>query len=178
MKKNMDPSAPRRLILMRHAHAVAGSSNLEDWLRPLSSKGLAQAEEMATQLKKFSVLPDRALVSNALRTKQTWGAMEKAWQEKPQHILKKELYAATPEIILEVLENEFSLLKDNQNSLLLLGHNPGLEDTVNFLLKDKKIELRPASIVCLTSMQTSWYLTSLQKLSWELEHFIEATQSF
>src|SRR4051812_25496488 len=65
--------AVRTLVLMRHAKAVqSGPSDLE---RQLTDRGVVDATEAGQWLAGRGIEPHQALVSSAVRTQQTWEAV-------------------------------------------------------------------------------------------------------
>ena len=71
--------AMHRLILMRHAQAEASAPSGGDEARPLSAAGRAEALLMGRALAERGLKPDLALVSTAVRTRQTWEQMHDAF---------------------------------------------------------------------------------------------------
>ena len=68
-----------RLILMRHAQAESSAPSGGDEARPLSAAGRAEALLMGRALAERGLKPDLALVSTAVRTRQTWEQMHDAF---------------------------------------------------------------------------------------------------
>lgn len=110
-----------RLILMRHAQAEASSPTGGDHGRPLSDEGRAEALAMGKALASRGLKPDLALVSNALRTRQTWEQMHEALGDVDVRNEAK-LYNATA----DALRREIEVLEDETGCLLVLAHNPGV----------------------------------------------------
>ena len=63
----------RRLIVMRHAKAEPFAPS--DHARTLTDKGLASARDAGAHLRDTGVKPEYAVVSSAVRTRQTWDAV-------------------------------------------------------------------------------------------------------
>lgn len=165
----------KRLILLRHADALDLVKD-GDWSRPLSSKGKIQARQIAIKLRELSWGPDLALISDSVRTAQTWEIFETALEGPVPHFFRKELYLPLNDDILKILRDESPKLNETQNTLLVLGHNPVLEDLANDLLKeDRKIRLSKASAVCLVSNEHSWNLAFSQKGIWTMKHALEVS---
>ena len=111
----------RELILLRHAHADALISGQTDAERPLSEEGRKEAEAAARWLKAQELVPDRVLVSPARRTRETAEAVLAALGPLDQRE-EAGIYEASP--------GELAALADQHREvrrLLLVGHNPGLE---------------------------------------------------
>jgi len=108
----------RRLVVIRHAKAEqAGATDFE---RALADRGRTDAAALGAWLSAEGVAADHALVSGAVRTRQTWTAIADAagWGVEPD--LDEGLYAAGPETALDILRGA----PDESRSLVLIGHNP------------------------------------------------------
>ena len=138
----------RELILLRHAHAEAGAAGQADTDRPLSRQGLAEAEAAGRWLKEHGHLPDRVLVSPARRTRETLeevlrqiGYVEQRQDER--------IYDATPGTLMQVVDE----LRD-QPRVMLVGHNPGLEQLAALLSSGQSGDFRgmPAGAIAVLHM--------------------------
>ena len=109
-----------RLILMRHAEAE-GRHPGGDAERPLSARGREEAAIMGRTLARRGWRPDVALVSSAVRTRQTWELVQDAFGDVEVRI-EPDLYNAPAEM-LRVLIQEAA---EHAGCLLVLAHNPGV----------------------------------------------------
>lgn len=109
---------PRRLILMRHAKSSWKHPGLFDHARPLNGRGRASAQALGHWLRDRGYLPDEALVSDAVRTQETW---ERLGLDAPAD-LREDLYHADPATLMAALREATG------DCVLMLGHNPGLGD--------------------------------------------------
>lgn len=110
-----------RLILMRHAKAAA-ADGMQDHGRPLTARGLRDAARAGGVITREGWRPTRALVSDAVRTRQTLEAMAGALDPVPPLVLDPDLYAAPLAVILaRVAATPASI-----GCLLVIGHNPGI----------------------------------------------------
>lgn len=113
----------RRLILMRHATAAASSGRDVD--RPLTARGLDEAQRVGARLRAAGPLPDRVLVSSARRCRETWQALASALAaDRPGAIAVEfddRLYDASTGTLIEVVRDETAA-----EVLLVLAHNPGI----------------------------------------------------
>lgn len=114
----------RRLILMRHAKSDWGSRTLSDHARPLNPRGRRAARAMGDWLRQQGLLPDTALVSTAMRTRETWTRLGLGGKVR----FSDALYHAAPEDILGELRGAFGA------NVLILGHNPGIAEFAALLL--------------------------------------------
>ena len=117
----------RELILLRHAHAEAASAGQADLDRPLSPEGLAEAEAAGAWLKANALVPDCVLCSPARRTRETLEAVLDAIGYVEQR-LEESIYDATPGALVALAEAH-----TEPERLLVVGHNPGLEQLVALL---------------------------------------------
>ena len=111
-----------RLILMRHAQAeTSAPSGGGDEARPLSAAGRAEAVLMGRALAERGLKPDLALVSGAVRTRQTWEQMHDAFGDVEVRD-EAALYNAPSDMIRRFVETS----EDEAGCLLILAHNPGV----------------------------------------------------
>jgi phosphohistidine phosphatase len=118
----------RRLMLLRHAKAVP-QGELADENRPLAERGRSDMAAIASFAAAEDLAPDLALVSPAIRTRETWELLLPAFRTPPDHRMESRLYAAPAEQILYLIRET----ADEIRSLMLVGHNPGLEDAARIL---------------------------------------------
>ncbi|WP_242494659.1 SixA phosphatase family protein [Nocardioides zhouii] len=116
---DLGSGASRRLVIMRHAKAEATAPS--DHERPLASRGRADAEAAGRWLRGQGIAPDLALVSDAVRTRQTWEQVSggAGWDESTVDF-SAGLYAAGS-------DSAFDLLRETDpavTSLIVIGHNP------------------------------------------------------
>jgi len=109
---------PHRLVVMRHSAAEPASASDAD--RELTVAGRADAASAGSWLAQRGLTPERAIVSAALRARQTWEAVAAAagWTVAPD--LDRGLYSASAETALDILRGT----DDSVRTLLVLGHNP------------------------------------------------------
>ncbi|MEU8982166.1 histidine phosphatase family protein [Streptomyces sp. NPDC048309] len=121
----------RRLVVLRHAKS-AWPEGVSDHERPLAPRGRRDAPAAGRALAEADCLPDLALCSTAVRARQTWELAAEQWGTPPPVRLDERLYAAeVPELLAAVRE-----VPDQVGTLLLIGHNPGLEELVLDLAGD------------------------------------------
>lgn len=115
----------RTVLLMRHAKSSWDDADLDDHVRPLNKRGRRDAPRMGRFLVEQELAPELLITSSAKRARQT---AELVAEEcgGPQVIIEDRLYMADPNDWREVLA-EAPLV----SRLLLVGHNPGLEELVS-----------------------------------------------
>jgi phosphohistidine phosphatase len=120
-----------RLILLRHAKAEADAESGDDFDRPLAPRGQREAQAMAAQLAALGFRPDLALVSPALRTRQTWEAVQAA-APGGEVRFDRALYNADAQSLRRMAEQA----GEGQGTVLVVAHNPGLQElTMRLLLE-------------------------------------------
>ncbi|MFU1478061.1 SixA phosphatase family protein [Roseovarius sp. C7] len=108
---------PKRLILMRHAKSSWNHPELEDHDRPLNERGQASARALGDWLRTKGYLPDAILSSTAQRTRDT-AALLGLDDIPAEHT--RDLYLADAGDMMATLR------KAKAESVLMLGHNPGI----------------------------------------------------
>lgn len=126
------PAGPRRrLVVLRHAKS-AYPAGVPDHDRPLAPRGLRDAPAAGRALADADWLPDLALVSTAVRARRTWDLVSGQWGTPPTVSFDARLYAADVAELLEVVRD----VPERVRTVLLVGHNPGLEELILTLAGD------------------------------------------
>ena len=113
----------RTLVLLRHGKSD-WSGDEPDVDRPLAPRGRRQAPEAGRWLERRLAPPDLAVVSPARRARDTW-ALAGAELTVPPHVrVEDTVYAAGVGDLLQVVAG----LPDDVRTVVLVGHNPGLEE--------------------------------------------------
>jgi phosphohistidine phosphatase len=110
------------LHLLRHAKSSWDDDTVADHERPLSRRGVRDAERMAEHLR-YEAKPDLVLCSSAVRTRQTLDLIAPALGS-PSIRIEDGLYGASSQALLSRLRE----VPESIGALLMLGHNPGIED--------------------------------------------------
>ena len=119
----------KTLLILRHAKSSWKDTSLADHDRPLNKRGKQDAPRMGKFLRKQDLVPDRIISSTAKRARKTAKAVAKACHCKDKVELTQELYHAGPGSYLAVLQN----LPDDDQRVMVVGHNPGMEALVAHL---------------------------------------------
>lgn len=119
-----------RLLLLRHAKAAAPAPGQGDHARILNPRGQAASQAMGQYMALNDLKPDLVLCSDASRTRETWEGISGTndWQATEVRFLKA-LYLAESSRIAQIIGREARTAR----TLLLIGHNPGLEDLAGIL---------------------------------------------
>ena len=114
-----------RLVIMRHAKAEPALRGQDDHDRPLAERGRREALQVARALARSGIRPDHALVSSALRTRQTWEEASHAFGDVQVEI-RPDLYNADADVLRHAAE----AMEDSAGCLMIVAHNPGVHDLV------------------------------------------------
>ncbi len=144
----------KTLYLLRHAKSSWKNPELLDFERPLNRRGKKDAPAMGKFLKSQKIEIEMLVCSPAKRTRKTAKKVAKEIAYPKQQILyKKEIYEAN-------VADLFGIVQETPNeisSLMLVGHNPSLNDFANLLLSENPIENIPtAGIVAISFAVNSW----------------------
>ena len=125
----------RHIYIMRHAKSD-WSQDVSDFDRPLNARGRKAAEAMGRWLSQYPSQPEVFYSSTACRAEQTiLRLIEPLGYTKDQIFWEPDLYLASRTNLLEMIAEWLSKHK----SLLLVGHNPGLEDLLIYLVPEKRL---------------------------------------
>ncbi len=119
----------RELLVLRHGKAKEFTGGA-DKARPLKDRGKRQAQRMGAWMEQHGVLPDLAISSPAERALVTAEkALKAGGLEAGSIVTDKRLYTATLDSVTAVLADH----RHTKGRIMLVGHNPGLEDLVRHL---------------------------------------------
>lgn len=143
----------RTLVVLRHAKSDRDQP-VGDRDRPLAARGRRQAPEAGRWLAANLDRIDLAVVSPAARARQTWdlvaAELTEAGRPPPELRLDERVYAATwPDLATVVQE-----LPDDADTVVLVGHNPAVEDLVEALTR--VWVPMPTSTLALVEVAGSW----------------------
>lgn len=116
------------LALLRHANAAHGAYDARDFDRPLSAHGRKAAVDMGGHLRNRDFAPERILCSPARRARATLECLGEGFANAPGLEFPEEFYLAAPGTLLARVA-----ATGNARSVLVVAHNPGLEDLANEL---------------------------------------------
>ena len=118
------PETAHRLVLLRHAKS-AWPSGVPDHERPLAGKGRRNAHAAGEWFTTAGPRPDLVLISDAVRTQQTWEIVRGAFPAAPRSRLEPRIYLADVSELLEVMHE----VDESVGTLCLVGHEPGMSST-------------------------------------------------
>lgn len=115
----------KTLILMRHAKSDWNDPLSDDHDRPLNGRGRVSATALGDWLRMKGILPDQALVSSATRTRETFARLDVTCDAS----FSDALYLASAGRMLSELK------RATGQTVLMLGHNPGIAGFAHDLVK-------------------------------------------
>jgi phosphohistidine phosphatase len=125
--QSLDTIMARQLLIMRHAKSDWGSAATADFERPLNKRGCAAAPKMGRWLKQQRLLPDHVVSSPATRARQTVTLVCRELEYDDTKIVwDQRIYEANVQILTQVLAQ----CPATAQRVLLVGHNPGLENLI------------------------------------------------
>jgi len=142
----------RRLLLLRHAKSSWDDPSLPDRERPLSPRGRRNAAAVAQHLAAAHLSPALVLCSSSLRTRETLAALLPVLDGEVVVRIDSRLYDATAADLLELLRG----LPDEAASVLVIGHNPALEELVARLAGAAAPERFPTGALATIETGTGW----------------------
>jgi phosphohistidine phosphatase len=133
-------SIARYLYLLRHAKSSWDDPALEDHDRPLTPRGRKAAQRLAEHFRRRAIQPQLVLCSSASRAQQTLAPISAVMHLESRTHVESGLYAATAEQLLSRLR----AVDPQVTSVLVIGHNPGLQDlTLELAGDDFEIDVEP-----------------------------------
>jgi phosphohistidine phosphatase len=114
--------ASRQLVLLRHAKSSWDDAQLDDQDRPLAPRGRRAATKVGKYLRREGIEPDLVLCSSAARARQTFELLQLG--PKAEVLFEDGLYGASAGALLARLRK----VRDSAGSVIVIGHNPGIED--------------------------------------------------
>lgn len=114
------------LGLLRHAKSDWGDARARDFDRPLNERGLKGARVMGEHIRSTGRTFQRILASPAVRVSDTIENAAKAWGHAFPVEWDRRIYLASSGTLMDLLRD----LEGDPASVLMIGHNPGLEDLI------------------------------------------------
>ena len=161
----------RTLILLRHGKSD-WNTGADDFDRPLKKRGKNASTLVGKWLKTHDQVPDFIIASSAKRAMQTAELASEAMGVRKQDIYsRKHIYLATPEDLLYVLED----CPEQARRVMLVGHNPGLEELLYYLVNGRLTipddgKILPTATLAIMRMPDNW--SKLDSGAAELEYLV------
>jgi phosphohistidine phosphatase len=146
----------KSLTLIRHAKAERPEEYPVDFDRPLTDRGLKDASRITAALAKLEPSIDLLVSSPAMRTRQTSERIARGLPYAKPIIWEERIYEASADHLLAILSNT---PQDIQH-LLLVGHNPGMEELVTGLTAGTTTSLNvhmPTAALAHLQLEIFWW---------------------
>ena len=124
---------PKTVLLLRHAKSSREDPELADFDRPLTGRGRRDAPRMGSWMREAGLKPDLVLCSDAKRARQTWAGLSETLGCAAPVLFERGLYMASAKALCRRLQR----LAGAVGSVLVIGHNPGLEEVAQALADGK-----------------------------------------
>lgn len=118
------------LLLLRHAKSSWKEPAIADFERPLNDRGRKAAELVGKFIARQNINIDLVISSPAVRARQTIDLVLRAAKRSPELRFDQRVYEGTPTRLLEIT----SQIEDDRKCVLLVGHNPGMEELLSLLV--------------------------------------------
>ena len=138
-----------RLYLLRHAKSSWDHPELADHDRPLAKRGRRATKALARYLREHDIAPELVLCSTARRARETLEGIELA---APDVRHESELYGASARELMERLRE----VPDEVGSVMVIGHNPGIEDLAVALLGHAPAAKYPTGALAALELPGTW----------------------
>jgi phosphohistidine phosphatase len=147
----------KKLYLVRHAKSSWADMGMDDFDRPLNERGEKDAPHMAKLLKHHDIIPDRMISSPAKRALSTCLAFAQVLKfDEASIVTDKKLYHASADAILSALAKLKDHTGEEEDVVLLFGHNPGITEFANALLNVGIDNMPTCAVVGATLDIDSW----------------------
>jgi phosphohistidine phosphatase len=149
---------PRQLLILRHAKSSWDSGAASDFERPLGERGERDAPRMGEWLNGQELKPDHIISSPAERARQTILAVcEQLGVDKQEIHWDERIYGGSTGDLLQVLAE----VPDTAETVMLVGHNPGLENLVLYLCGESVVipangKLLPTAALARMELTAQW----------------------
>lgn len=120
------------LGIWRHAKSDWNDRSARDFDRPLNQRGLKGAEIMGRHIAALPIYWERIIASPAVRVAQTIELGAQAARITPQVRWDRRIYLASSATLIDLLREQ----EGEPATILMVGHNPGLEDLIFDLVPD------------------------------------------
>lgn len=153
----------KTLVLLRHAKAENGSTGLPDFDRALNDRGRKEAQTVGSFIRKQDLGLDLVLSSSAKRARETTELILTSASLAVEVRYDKGIYEAGPLRLLDVV----SQIEEECSAVLLVGHNPGMEELLQ-LLTDRAEHMATGTLAKMDFNVPTWSKVTQEKgsLDW------------
>jgi phosphohistidine phosphatase len=139
------------LYLLRHAKSSWDDASQQDFERPLADRGREACALIGELIQEKGIEFDLIVVSTAVRTRQTIELVKERAKIHGEVRYDERIYEATLRQLLEVI----SEVENDRKSLLVVGHNPGIEELLT-LLTGEQVRVTTANLAKIKIKAAQW----------------------
>jgi phosphohistidine phosphatase len=141
----------KTLYLLRHAEASRIEPGLGDFDRPLDGRGKEAAPLVGRHIREKNLRVDLLVSSPAVRARQTAALVKEAAGLSAELLYDERIYEADAARLLEVVTQA----AESADALLLVGHNPGMEELLALLTGEAR-RMQTAALACVALGVEKW----------------------
>lgn len=141
----------KTLYLLRHAKSSWKETGLQDFDRPLNGRGRETAPVIGRFIRKRKLRVDLLLSSPAARARQTAALVKESSGINAELLYDERIYEADAARLLEVV----SQVAESADAIVLVGHNPGMEELLTFLTGEER-HMPTAALACVALDVEKW----------------------
>jgi phosphohistidine phosphatase len=141
----------KKLLLVRHGKSSWDNPDIADHERPLTTRGKESASTIGKFLKKEDLIPDLIISSTAKRANKTADIIGKKSSYNQKILESEALYSGSSEDYTNIIHE----IADKNKTVLLVGHNPVIEDVVERITAEKRI-MKTCSLAHIDLSIDSW----------------------
>lgn len=148
----------KTLYLLRHAKSSWDDPSLADHDRPLAARGRKASPQIAIWLRTHAERPQLVLCSTAARAQETWDLVAPELLPAPEVQLRPDIYDADADELIDLIRRTPAPI----STLLLVGHNPAMEEVAALLAGD-------GDAAALQTMQTKYPTAAVAEITFDLD---------
>ena len=141
----------RTLYLLRHAKSSWKDPGLQDFDRPLNGRGREAAPLVGKFIRGRKLRVDLIVSSPAERARQTAALVKESARLSAEVLYDERVYEADAARLVEVVAQA----DESADALMLVGHNPGLEELLTFLTGESR-RMQTAALACVALDVEKW----------------------
>lgn len=130
----------KTVTLLRHAKSSWDDPVARDFDRPLNRRGHRAARTMGREMRALGLAFDHAIASPAVRVVETIAGVSEGYGRAIEPAFDQRIYLAAPATLLDLVREA----DDGAATLLVIGHNPGLESLAMMLTDGEESDMRAA----------------------------------
>jgi len=139
------------LYLLRHAKSSWDNASQQDFERPLANRGRKACTTIGEFIQEKGIDFDLVLVSTAVRTRETIELIKEHAKFRGEVRFDERIYEATVSQLLEIIAQ----IDNDRESVLLVGHNPGIEELLALLTGEQQ-RVTTANFAKIKLKATKW----------------------